>query len=144
MILHEYVSLIYFCMQTHLWSQRKYPLLHVLVREKHILLTSESQRKSRNLFSQRCSEPCSKHFSAFLAEKGRSTAEWFLLQMETWGLMAKSLWVSAGPLTIGSPLTITIGISCLRKKSASKIQVMSCELRFQIYKLRVQIYELRV
>ena len=39
---------------------------------------------------------------------------------------------------------VPLGISCLRKKWASKTQVMSCELRFHIYKLRVQIYKLRV
>ena len=43
MILHEYVNFICFCVQTHFWIQGKYPLFYVLVREKHIRFTSESQ-----------------------------------------------------------------------------------------------------
>ena len=53
-----HVNFIWFYVQTHLWSQGKYPLFHQLVMEKCIPFTSKRQEKSGNLFSHRCSEPC--------------------------------------------------------------------------------------
>ena len=49
MILNEHVNFIYFCVQTHLWSQGKYPFF-TYCSGKNILFTSKCHRKSEFIF----------------------------------------------------------------------------------------------